>query len=505
MASPNTGEGSSSLPGFVRSLSSPGPAPVVPHKKGKDWIKATFKKRDCCFFVPANEHENELENALCLCGRTQKAHKILYAIGDHGDEWEPPSHTIKSTTDAYGELEFQGAWSVTRSKYIRVSSDVRASNLLRLLTKEWGLEYPKLLIEVTGGAKNFVMQPKLRRIFRHGIIKAATTTNAWVLTGGTNTGVMKYVGEALHEHNIRSQRRIVAIGIATWGIVHNRQDMTKRGQIVSYRLHGSSDAKGASLDPNHTHLILVDDGTVGQYGADIPIRAKLLKLMAQTNDFAGEFNELFIDRAIPAVCVVLGGGLNTIKVVLKNITRNPIIPAVVVNGSGQGADLMAYAYQKSDENGEITEEHIAQLERKIAEVFPQNKDKHGHVLKDLCKIAKNKSQITVYCADDEGDIDHAILNALHKATNLSPPRQLRLALNWNRVDVAKDIFQETTQWEERDLYECFQISLSLNRVGFAALLMEQAVDVGAFLTMERLENLYNSKVPKRKFFGMLLE
>ena len=45
-------------------------------------------------------------------------------------------------------------------------------------------------------------------------------------------GVMKYVGEALQEHTLRSQKRIVAIGIATWGIVHNRQDMTKRGVCI---------------------------------------------------------------------------------------------------------------------------------------------------------------------------------------------------------------------------------------------------------------------------------
>ena len=57
------------------------------------------------------------------------------------------------------------------------------------------------------------------------------------------------------------------------------------------------------------------------------------------------------DRSIPAVCVVLGGGFNTIKVVLKNISSDPVIPCVVVNGSGMGADLMAHAYCHSDQNG----------------------------------------------------------------------------------------------------------------------------------------------------------
>ena len=41
--------------------------------------------------------------------------------------------------------------------------------------------------------------------------QVAQTPGAWVITGGTNTGVMKYVGDALHGSNRP------CIGIATWG------------------------------------------------------------------------------------------------------------------------------------------------------------------------------------------------------------------------------------------------------------------------------------------------
>ena len=49
-------------------------------------------------------------------------------------------------------------------------------------------------------------------------------------------------------------------------------------------------------------------------------------------------------------------------------------------------------------------------------------------------------------------------------------------------------------FQESILYECFQVALALNRVGFAGLLMEQAIDVGAFLTKDMLEKLYNAQV-----------
>ena len=43
----------------------------------------------------------------------------------------------------------------------------------------------------------------------------------------------------------------------------------------------SQEANGASLDPNHTHFVLVDNGSVGKYGVEIQLRSMLEKLIAQ--------------------------------------------------------------------------------------------------------------------------------------------------------------------------------------------------------------------------------
>lgn len=61
--------------------------------------------------------------------------------------------------------------------------------ILQLLLHHWQLELPKLLISVHGGIANFDLQPKLKRVFNKGLIKAANTTGAWIITGGTNTGM----------------------------------------------------------------------------------------------------------------------------------------------------------------------------------------------------------------------------------------------------------------------------------------------------------------------------
>ena len=68
----------------------------------------------------------------------------------------------------------------------------------------------------------------------NNVAQAAQTTGAWIFTGGTNTGVMRHVGEAVKGHTVMSRGALLSkdkasqlhlIGIATWGIVDHREDL----------------------------------------------------------------------------------------------------------------------------------------------------------------------------------------------------------------------------------------------------------------------------------------
>ena len=48
------------------------------------------------------------------------------------------------------------------------------------MINHWGLDRPNLLISVTGGAKNFHMRPRLKEVFRRGLMKAAASTGQCV-------------------------------------------------------------------------------------------------------------------------------------------------------------------------------------------------------------------------------------------------------------------------------------------------------------------------------------
>jgi hypothetical protein len=57
-----------------------------------------------------------------------------------------------------------------------------------MLTLVWGLPMPKLLISVRGGNNNFEIPPRLGKILHLGLIKAAKSTDAWILSNGFNRG-----------------------------------------------------------------------------------------------------------------------------------------------------------------------------------------------------------------------------------------------------------------------------------------------------------------------------
>lgn len=68
-------------------------------------------------------------------------------------------------------------------------------------------------------------------------VSLCSSPGAWVITGGSHTGVMKQVGEAVRNFSLSGsfcKGEVVTIGIATWGALHNRESLIH--PMVSWRL-----------------------------------------------------------------------------------------------------------------------------------------------------------------------------------------------------------------------------------------------------------------------------
>ncbi|XP_051923321.1 transient receptor potential cation channel subfamily M member 3 isoform X18 [Hippocampus zosterae] len=466
----------------------------------KSWIERAFSKRECVHIIVSAKDPHR-----CCCGRLIGQHVGLPPgiSSSHNDKakraakndspsekWSISKHTQLSPTDAFGTIEFQGGGHSNKAMYVRVSYDTKPDLLLHLMTKEWQLELPKLLISVHGGLQNFELQPKLKQVFGKGLIKAAMTTGAWIFTGGVNTGVIRHVGDALKDHASKSRGKICTIGIAPWGIVENQEDLVGKDVVRPYQTMSNPMSKLTVLNSLHSHFILADNGTTGKYGAEVKLRRQLEKHISLQ-----KINTR-IGQGVPVVALIVEGGPNVISIVLEYLRDTPPVPVVVCDGSGRASDILAFGHKYSEEGGIINESLRDQLLVTIQKTFTYSRTQAQHLFIILMECMKKKELITVFRMGSEGhqDIDLAILTALLKGANASAPDQLSLALAWNRVDIARSqIFIYGQQWPVGSLEQAMLDALVLDRVDFVKLLIENGVSMHRFLTLSRLEELYNTR------------
>lgn len=406
------------------------------------------------------------------------------------EEWSVEKHTEQSSTDAYGVINFQGGSHSYRAKYVRLSYDTKPEIILQLLLKEWQMELPKLVISVHGGMQKFELHPRIKQLLGKGLIKAAVTTGAWILTGGVNTGVAKHVGDALKEHASRSSRKICTIGIAPWGVIENRNDLVGRDVVAPYQTLLNPLSKLNVLNNLHSHFILVDDGTVGKYGAEVRLRRELEKTINQQRIHAR------IGQGVPVVALIFEGGPNVILTVLEYLQESPPVPVVVCEGTGRAADLLAYIHKQTEEGGNLPDAAEPDIISTIKKTFNFGQSEAVHLFQTLMECMKKKELITVFHigSEEHQDIDVAILTALLKGTNASAFDQLILTLAWDRVDIAKNhVFVYGQQWLVGSLEQAMLDALVMDRVSFVKLLIENGVSMHKFLTIPRLEELYNTK------------
>ncbi|CAC5414386.1 TRPM3 [Mytilus coruscus] len=457
----------------------------------KSWVERTFLKRECIKFIPSPK-----DSAKCCCGRLENWHDTVpkqLEVPQGPERWHPYAHTESKPTDAYGTIEFQGAPHPSKAQYVRLSSfDSKPDQVLQLLQKHWGLALPKLLITVHGGILNFDLQPKLKRVFRKGLLKAARTTGAWIITGGTNTGVTRHVGEAISDRTTKTKNKVVAIGLAPWGIVENKEDLVGKDLTVPYHCVSANKSNYAVPNRSHSYFLLVDNGTVGKYGGEVIFRKRLEKYIAQQKISIASGVK---GRGVPVICVVLEGGANTIRSVLEYVTDTPPVPVVVCDGSGRAADLLAFTHKYTLEDGTMPESLRDQLILTIQKTFLYNQEQAEKLFIELMLCVKKKELITIFrMGEGAQDIDLAILTALLKGTNASAPDQLSLALTWDRVDIARShIFVYGQEWPEGSLEQAMMDALINDRVDFVKLLLENGVSMNTFLTIARLEELYNTR------------
>uniref|UniRef100_A0A4W6FW32 non-specific serine/threonine protein kinase n=1 Tax=Lates calcarifer TaxID=8187 RepID=A0A4W6FW32_LATCA len=448
------------------------------YQSRKSWIEETFFRRECVKFIPSSRDLHR-----CCCGRLMGEHSweessppISLCPGpgqDVAEDWSIELHTKASPTNAYGIIDFEDtATRVCRAKYVRVAVDSKAEALLQLMLREWQMERPKLLLTIQGGSENFTLPPKVKQAFSKGLITAALSTGAWILTDGINTGVSKYVGEAVKIFGGHDLRKRNTVGITPWGVIDNNMELIGRDVFRPYQPLGNPLSKRVCLNGFHSHFLLVDDGTLGKHGCQQGFRKKLEKHI-QLQKIHPRLNQ-----GVPVVCVVVEGGPAIVSTVLDYVSNVPPVPVLVFEGSGRAADLLAFLHKQT----------AADRYACVPQCIYSSRSNGSTYLFQQCMDHRQSVK-----SEDQTAPDAAILTATLKGTKASPAEQLSMALAWDRADIAqKDVLVYGQHWQVGSLEQAMLDALVMDRVGFVKLLIDNGMTMCRFLTVDRLEELYNT-------------
>jgi hypothetical protein len=180
------------------------------------------------------------------------------------------------------------------------------------ILKSLGIVQPHALIMVFGGAKGLddSRNARLGELFTSAVAPAAAEAGALIIDGGTQSGVMAMMGEALARDGRESQ----LLGIAPAGKV------TYPG--------GPKDANigdGAPLEPNHSHFVLVESDEWG--------------------DETGTMFKLAEALNVAVVTMLINGGPIAEDEALRSVRNG--WPLLVVEGSGRFADELSAAMRNA--------------------------------------------------------------------------------------------------------------------------------------------------------------
>ncbi|CAF3349545.1 unnamed protein product [Rotaria sp. Silwood1] len=262
--------------------------------------------------------------------------------------------------------------------------------------------------------------------------------------------------------------------------------------------------------------------------------------LCATQSFRSENSE-----PVPVVLLVVEGGPNTVRTVKEAVVENNI-PAVFFEGTGRCCDLFAKAfrfYNKHRPQNEADNETLTnrdsttsikhyydddELKIRLREELkddlrvisgsadtpiaadtkphPDDKDDYFELVYEC--FHKRRHFLNVISLNSrypvEPDIDLAILQALLNATSNSEDfktsekrkrEQLRLALEWNRVDIARNVIMKNEADWRIDLNDLFLSALKRDQVAFVKLFLDHDFSLTVlFRNIDRLVDLYDHVV-----------
>ena len=206
----------------------------------------------------------------------------------------------------------------TRAVVVTVPRDASATAILDAVE----IASPRPVILLFGGAAGLdrSRESHLATLFSDGVAALAAELGALIIDGGTQSGIMAIMGEAV----AATPGTVQLLGVAP------------KGKITDPEIAGAPKiSDGAPLEPNHSHFVLVE-----------------------SNEWGGETGKMLeLARALnaPIVAILVNGGAIAADEALQSVRNGWQL--LVVEGSGRFADELSAAIRdgQSAKSTKVTE------------------------------------------------------------------------------------------------------------------------------------------------------
>jgi len=274
-------------------------------------------------------------------------------------EWEKVRNKEEELPGTFGKITFRPraqrhSTGEFDARYACFSALTKPADVYKLLREDWELRKPSAVISVTGSAQNMDLEPQLEELIKEGLAEVARCTKAWMITAGTDTGVMALTGSA-----VAQEQDVQCIGIVSWGMTMHRDKFHEaRNKSHEKYIKGEEFAVGATetqsnviytkrkrnragggvaIDPNHTHFLMVD------------IKQNASKYGPEEYDFGGELGlrsqleSTLQQHNINTVCVCIQGGASSFQQIRASLDNR--CPVLLVEDAGGCAQVLAELVQ----------------------------------------------------------------------------------------------------------------------------------------------------------------
>ena len=344
-------------------------------------------------------------------------------------------------------------------------------------------------------------------------------SNIWILSTGLWDTVGDVIGKTVKDFNLtsveshRPEEGVQLLGIAPWGLVHHSGLWQRDGSSVTAEnedetvfyhqgASSSSSSSGAAkhrlLNPNFSHFLLVDDGTIGA-GDTAKHAARFHARFEETLAHATE---------IPVVSLLINGGCGSLKAVERSLADG--IPTIVIEGSGGAADLIseflvdvpvqgpaAAAGAPKPRAGSASRLQAAELRRSgEVEAFRRI---GGRVVKDevavILEQIRDKEELVsfVNLLEDpiKDSLQHIVSVAL-KTQGDNKNRVLELALKLDSLRAVAD----------QSAFSCLSNEMHVKKLGFDALMKRKISFFTSIMNPWQIRHLMDTRKFIRLFMSL---